>query len=521
MNTRRAPRLLPTIVAALVAALPAGARGVDAGFGNGGWLRVGGDYTTVAGIAVRPDGRIVVLGMDGRLQQRLADGRLDRSFPTHAIAGAIDGCCAGAFLALQPDGKVLTVANGPHGTLARYTTTGRIDTSFGAGGRLSLGDDFAAGIVVARDGKIIVGVGRSDGAATTGGLIRLLPDGQPDTSFGPGGRIGLPAGVVPVAVAAETDGGILVAGRGQAVSRYRNDGSRDDAFASHGGTAIEGLAGGALAVQSDDRIVVAGVRIAPGAAPETDVVRLLPDGRPDPRFGAGGVVVAFKRASGALIGLPEALAALPDGGVAVAGVIHQTCACKGADWLALRIAADGTVRSVPPPGGADPDHDCWGGEAGAVAVQPDGKLLFGGDMCDRGDSSGSSTFVGRFNPASLGLDAGPALHATLSNVHVRFSGNCCARDGDGTNERLRDGHCHDQEWSRRSHTSPRRQPLRQQHDDCEDGARVVRARLAGAARHAVHGAPEGAVSRPGRPGRRPRPYCRDSRARSFPLKLVV
>jgi uncharacterized delta-60 repeat protein len=396
--------------------LPAAARSTDTGFGNRGWLKVGGNYTTVDGLAVRPDGRIVVLDEGGFLQQRLVDGRIDRSFRAHLVAGASEGCCGGAFLALLPDQKLLTETNGADGTLARYTATGRLDTRFGSNGQRALGHEDAVGLAVDLDGRIVVGVIDHEGRA--GGIMRFQPDGRPDASFGAGGQIRMPPGVVPADVAVQADGAILVAGANLELARYRSDGSLDSAFSPQGGARIPDLNGDALTVQPDGKIVVAGVRFA-ASGPETDVVRLLPDGAPDLTFGTGGVVVAYRYPGGGVYGKPAGLAVLPDGGIAVAGAVYPTCSCKGAGWLAVRIAPDGSVASVPAPGEADPDHDCLGGIAGAVAVQPDGKLLFGGDMCDHG---GSTTFVGRFTP-SLNLDAGSPLLARLRDAHVRARGS--------------------------------------------------------------------------------------------------
>ena len=390
-------------VALLVAAIPAGAATHDPGFGNRGWIRVGGGYDGVAAIAVRDDGRFVVLTSEGFLQQRLADGRIDRSF---RIGHLSDTCgCGTAHLALTDDGAELVAMQS---TVARFSPEGRRDTTF----RISLGRDIALGISTQSDGKIVVAVYAYDQTtgATSGALRRFRADGRPDPAFGSAGRVALPA--LPRALAVQPDDALVVGADTAGLLRFRADGSGDPSFDA-GGSHLDGVEVSAVALQPDGKILAAGRHIVYGVGPRTDVIRLLPDGKPDRTFGTDGIATWSAQY---IMGIPAALAALPDGAVAVAGAIYQTCPCKGAGWLAMRVAEDGSEEGFPIPGQPDPDHDCWGGVAGAVAVERDGMLLVGGDMCDRGDSS---AFVGRLLP-SLELDAGPPLTARLT--HVRMHG---------------------------------------------------------------------------------------------------
>ena len=393
--------LLTIGFAVLAAAIPAVAA-AGPGFGNGGWVRVGADYDGVAAIAVRANGRILVLTSGGFLQQRLSDGRRDRHFATGDLD---DSCgCGSAHLALQPDGKALVAMQA---TIARFTTRGRRDPAF----RISLGQDVATDIETLPDGRLVVAV--EDRNGTVGSLRRFLADGRPDLSFGDAGTVALPADVVPNAIAVQADDAVVVAAGTAGVLRYLADGSRDPTlYPTTSG--LDRVDVSAVAVQLDGKILAAGSRIAEGVV-QTDVVRLLRDGAADPTFATNGVATWSAEH---LIGVPTAVAALPDGAVAVAGEIRQTCFCKGAGWLAMRLTTEGEQEGFPVPGRPEPENDCWGGAAGALAVQPDGKLLIGGDMCDKHGYGGSSAFVGRLTP-ELALDAGPPLTVWLTALRRR------------------------------------------------------------------------------------------------------
>src|SRR5262249_55921712 len=81
-----------------------------------------------------------------------------------------------------------------------------------------------------------------------------------------------------------------------AVTRHNADGTVDWTFGQLGFTTVPFPRGGAqatsVALQSDGKLVVAGVFVAPGATrPDFALARLNPDGTPDSSFGTNGLVI--------------------------------------------------------------------------------------------------------------------------------------------------------------------------------------------------------------------------------------
>src|SRR5262245_8723352 len=133
---------------------------------------------------------------------------------------------------------------------------------------------------------------------------RLAPAtvGALDPSFGAGGRVVVPTNGSESAVAADSLGRVIVAGgvpgpgdSDVGVVRFTADGRPDPSFGADGLVAIDfggsdfanGVAGAAA-----DHIIIAGTAgLLPGGQSEFIVARLTPDGHLDPAFGTGGKVV--------------------------------------------------------------------------------------------------------------------------------------------------------------------------------------------------------------------------------------
>ena len=145
------------------------------------------------------------------------DGSLDNSFGSGGMVvtgfstGRLD--CVSA-LQLQSDGKIVAVGNVGDVDFAvvRYNTNGSLDTSFGTGGKFisSLGPRYfmhSFGGAIQADGKILV----SGAPSGRFGIARLTKDGRLDTSFGDGGKVAAPAGGAH-AIVIQPDGKIVAAG---------------------------------------------------------------------------------------------------------------------------------------------------------------------------------------------------------------------------------------------------------------------------------------------------------------------
>lgn len=213
--------------------------------------------------------------------------------PDYPSELAYDPTTAG-FIAAFDDGTGTT-------TVRRYSSTGMLDGSFGVGGVATIsGAPFEVvtprDLVVDPTGRIIVG--------TTGKVVRLLPNGTPDVTFG---TAGVASGIFVTALALQSDGSVVYLAGGEyralILRRLTSSGVPDPTFGSGGEvvfpTVYDGFSpyeenGLALLVRADDRIVVAGAHEWMGwdHSDEIYLRRFLPDGSPDPTFGIGGKVYA-------------------------------------------------------------------------------------------------------------------------------------------------------------------------------------------------------------------------------------
>ncbi|MBE2283556.1 MAG: hypothetical protein IAE77_08840 [Prosthecobacter sp.] len=234
------------------------------------------------GVAVQNDGKIVVAGFAVissttyiALARYNSDGSLDTNFGEGAGKVA-NSAGNGASLVLQTDGKILVGASGSGGTfiLARHNTDGSLDTTFGGGtGKVTSSlNGVLLGMTLQSDGRIVA-VGYSNTANEDVVLARYTTDGTLDTTFGSGtGKVSTPVGSGNdrgISVAMQADGKILVSGHAGTTTnedtillRYDADGGLDSTFGSGGkltfslGTSND--RGTSVLVQSDQKILVGG-----------------------------------------------------------------------------------------------------------------------------------------------------------------------------------------------------------------------------------------------------------------------
>lgn len=184
-------------------------------------------------------------------------------------------------------------------------TDGTLDTSFGTNGKVftdlsSSSTDFAEDGIQLSDGKILVG-----GYATANGLdyllLKYLPTGQLDTSFGTNGisiiELGTSLSRIK-RIALQSDGKIIAAGRSGSsiayatVARINPDGTLDTTFGTGGKTIrIAGTESDiySLTVLPNNKIIVVGYILNSNS--DIQVLKLNEDGSFDTSFGTNGVVV--------------------------------------------------------------------------------------------------------------------------------------------------------------------------------------------------------------------------------------
>jgi uncharacterized delta-60 repeat protein len=160
-----------------------------------------------------------------------------------SIAGNAD--CA----VLQKDGKILVAGSftdsRPFAIVARINSNGSIDSSFGGKGysTLAIGNYRGAvighGLGMLNDSRIILGgYGADSSDKSAQFLIRLMPDGSPDTSLGhTGQRFPFNASYTREVII-QPDGKTLICVQGfngmQAVIRFGLDGNIDESYGEQG-----------------------------------------------------------------------------------------------------------------------------------------------------------------------------------------------------------------------------------------------------------------------------------------------
>ena len=296
---------------ALSASISAAPGDLDPTFGNGGKRT---DWTGFAsGVAIQPDGKIVVVGgccspgNDFRVARYNPDGSPDTTFGggTGRVTTDFNGNQDSSdSVVLQPDGKIIVAgwaalqSSGFSLAVARYNPDGSLDTTFGGGsGKVlaPLPDYFGFGqtdVAIQPDGRILVVLAQYDlNDNDYGLLVRYNADGSPDTSFGMGGSVLSQFPMFSVTVQ-PADGKVVVKeGYGDhRIARFNTNGSLDTGFGSGGRVTLPvGFWCFSLAVDSAGKIVTAG-RSASGSTFEFALLRFNVDGSPDSSFDGDGIV---------------------------------------------------------------------------------------------------------------------------------------------------------------------------------------------------------------------------------------
>ncbi len=298
-------------------------------------------------------------------------------------------------MAIQTDGKIIVVGNAFNGSnddiaLARYNTDGSLDLSFNSTGTkmidLGFGHDAGRGIVLQSDGKIVIAGEGYNGTNNDFCVIRLNSNGTFDNSFDTDGIVTTDFdnfSDIAYDIGLLSDGKIVVGGAvymdtvyNFGIARYNTNGSLDNTFSTDGkANILMNLSSQAyaLAVQSDDKVLLAGPSLEPDFYNAFAVVRFNTDGSFDNSFDTDGIVITSVTPYS---DEAKGMAIQPDGKIVVVGGVTPTGPIR---FGVVRYNTNGSLDNT------------WNGtgivntavgstwdEGRSVLIQPDGKVLVGG-----------------------------------------------------------------------------------------------------------------------------------------------
>ena len=324
---------------------------------------------------VQPDGKILIGGyftsVQGVARNKIArlnpDGTLDTVFDPNV--GGLGGSFVKS-IALQADGKILvggfftTVSGQPRNYIARLDAVTGLADSFdpNAGGPVR-------SIVVQADGKILVGgFFTTIGGETRNYIARLDPSTGLADSFDPDASYSVDA------IAIQADGKILVGGGftsigGQArnyIARLDPTTGLADSFDPDASSSVF-----TIALQADGKILAGGNFIGIGGETRNYIARLDP---------VTGLADSFDPNAGNTV---LSVVVEADGKILVGGFFSGPNSMGGQarNYIARLDAATGLADSFDPSA-----NDL----VAAIAVQPDGKILVGGDFTTLAPNGGAA-----------------------------------------------------------------------------------------------------------------------------------
>lgn len=270
-------------------------------------------------------------------------------------------------------------------------------------------------------------------------LVRLLPDGSPDPSFGTDGLLSLDYGAgfgfqSAWAMQVMDDDRIILVGEegenGIACLRLSAEGVPDASFGTNG-LALTGIpfsSGLCVKVLDDGSVLAGGYRVEGDS--DWMLARFDASGVLDPGFGVGGVVTMD--VGGIDTEFMRGVDVLPDGRVA---------ACGSRSFSGLDD--EPAVALFSSTGDPDADFGTGGflllpyaapqwGQARSLIAQPDNKLLIGGFRAQPGAAANNDFFLyrllddGSFDPS---FDSGGQVHTDVSDSYDRSFAMALAPNG--------------------------------------------------------------------------------------------
>jgi uncharacterized delta-60 repeat protein len=276
-----------------------------------------GTHTYGTSVTLQPDNKIVACGLAFENQANFlvtrftSSGILDTTFNLNGYntTSIFLGATANS-VALQSTGAIVVAGTAVNDAsvfaLARYTTAGALDTTFGSSGiattYILLSASLNQIIIQPSDDKIIACGFAQDSITSYFALARYNADGSPDGTFGTSGIVTTSIGTEAAAYSLylQTDNKIVVSGYANisgikqfALVRYNSDGSQDTTFGTNGivTTPIQDDAQSrSLTIQPNGQIIAAGFSTN-GQVTDFAQTRYGVTGLLDSTFGDNGIVI--------------------------------------------------------------------------------------------------------------------------------------------------------------------------------------------------------------------------------------
>lgn len=261
-----------------------------------------GPNQTINAMVIQSNGKILLGGAfsyyntfsRNKIVSLNTDGSIDTGFHPFLENGiSTDGQIRA--VAVQPDGKIIigglfnTYRGLPSKNIARLNADGTMDEAFKVGTGTN---GIVKKIAVASNNKIIiVGDFKTYNGASAIGVAQLKTDGTLDDAFNSGGS---GANNFVNAVSLQTDGRIVIAGdfstfngtSRQKLARLNANGTLDNSFTTK--LSFPGSIW-TTSIQSDGKIIIAGLALEYNGVNVGDIIRLNADGSLDKTFNSGGV----------------------------------------------------------------------------------------------------------------------------------------------------------------------------------------------------------------------------------------
>lgn len=421
--------VLSLLLTAITVAAYAQPGSPDKSFGKQGVFLDTSIWALCYATAIQPDGKILAGGLSEDTERPLipvlylarynTNGSIDQSFgengKTLIRTVANIKAISARKIVVQPDNKILALCRFVPGALygdvglIRLNEDGSVDNSFGTNGfvltTLSPWEDVLGGLALQPDGKIVVSGNRQDDESQPGPefVLRYLPDGTPDESFGVNGQVFtyFTSNSTPGDVLLQPDGKIVTGSEYGALTsqfqlvRYNANGTIDESFGTNGIARLKPVSGffsqlSSLALQADGKIIAA------GGYGTMSLARFNANGTVDASFGNLGGYTNFYTPG--ITAISKNVFLTKDNKIVITGNYYKSAAEQVA---AVQFNNNGAIDSSFGENGVAAggfSENTYGSDivSGFGLLQPDGKIIVSGSFLQNdGDTYNVALF--RFN----------------------------------------------------------------------------------------------------------------------------